>query len=141
MQFVDIAQDDEGLVPDEAGILAWSDMYLKNLAVDERPHQEPVEIDLDALDLAPRLHDCCAVNLLVFIPGELEPFQVGLHPGQRRPIGEIAVAVVVAVLSRFGVALEERFRSAVRHFGVGISGLPRPRQPRKWEYPLAEGRP
>ncbi len=63
-----------------------------------------------------------AVNLLVLFPGEPESLQVGLHPRQGGFVGEVRVAIVISILGRFGVSLEEGLRAAVGDLGVEVAG-------------------
>ena len=70
VEFVDIAQDDQGLVPDQAGILAGADVHLEDLAVDQGPHDSR---SILILMLSTWLCACSAaarVHRLVFLPGE-----------------------------------------------------------------------
>ena len=69
VQAVDVAQDDHRLLPGHGRELAGADVDLEDLAVHRRPDHEPVELDLDALDLAPGLGDGRALDLDVFLPG------------------------------------------------------------------------
>ncbi len=64
-----------------------------------------------------------AVNLLILFPGELEPLQVGFHPSESSLVSEISIPIVISILGRFGLPLEQRLRPAVCHLGIDIVNL------------------
>ena len=110
-------QDDERLVIRRAGELAGTDVDTHDAAIGRRPDEQPAEVHLDALDLA-LCRATASVNTLVFLPGDLEPPQVGFHLHQGRLVREVGEAFPVPILCPLDPTLEQGLRTPVADLGV-----------------------
>src|SRR5204863_686314 len=108
VELVDVADDDQGFLPDHGGELPRPDVDLEDLAVDLHRGGQSLQVDLAALDLRPGLEQPGAGDGDVLLPAPLEePVEVGLGAGQGGFGGGIAEPGDVVLAGRAGGALEQ----------------------------------
>ena len=64
VQPVDVTQDDEGLTRRDADVFTGPHVDLQNLSVNERSHNQPIDIGPHLIDLYLRLATACSNRIL-----------------------------------------------------------------------------